>query len=194
MKDITFLLSRNTNPNKVCLLCVGPRAFTKLIFNNTKSQLKEFARRGMSKEMRRRAWPQLACAVDLTKRCPQLYEVRPARCVHRMHIEQTQESLCVWHCMHQAPMRSMRYFVLALLLLFCCTNAAFYVASHSRWTGCIECLIVQLLLQQGRSMEYDSVIVADVGRAIPTHPYFGTAEAPGCACLVVVAHTHLNAM
>ena len=39
----------------------------------------------------------------------------------------------------------------------------------------------QLLLQQGRSMEYDTVIVQDVGRAIPTVPYFGTLESPGCA-------------
>lgn len=38
---------------------------------------------------------------------------------------------------------------------------------------------LQLLLQQGRSMEYDSVIVVDVSRAIPTVPFFGTSEAPG---------------
>lgn len=28
-------------------------------------------------------------------------------------------------------------------------------------------------------MEYDSVIVVDVSRAIPTVPFFGTSEAPG---------------
>lgn len=43
---------------------------------------------------------------------------------------------------------------------------------------CDSCL-VQLLLQHGRSMEYDAVILADIGRAIPTVAYFGTAEAPG---------------
>ena len=68
------------------------------------------------------------------------------------------------------------------------------VATGSRASGYEVRLTVQLLLQQGRSMEYDSVIVADVGRAIPTHPYFGTAEAPGCARLIAVTHVTMGAM
>ena len=47
-------------------------------------------------------------------------------------------------------------------------------------------LWVQLLLNFGRSMEYDNVIVSDLGRAIPTVAYFGTSESPGYEHIIIM--------
>lgn len=61
----------------------------------------------------------------------------------------------------------------------------------------MHCWIIhQLLLQCGRSMEYDSVIVCDLGRAIPTVPFFGTSEHPGEGQTqlyrILTAYAHLD--
>jgi hypothetical protein len=51
-------------------------SFTSAVYPSNTLQLKENAKNGMSREMRKTAWPLLACASELSKSFPKLYEVR----------------------------------------------------------------------------------------------------------------------